>query len=234
MITLHAFGPYFGLPDPSPFVLKTMVQLKMSGLPHRVVVGDLTVAPKGKLPYIVDKGWLIADSVFIREHLERVHGVDFDSGLSRKERALAWAIERMLEDHLYWAIVHARWAIETNFRKGPAQFFGPAPAPVVEAGRARMLAALRNQGFGRHSESEVADLAAADFGVLAELLGGKPFLFGDHPSGVDATAFGFIASALSPLFESQVRDAAAAHPSLVAYSERMMDRYFDEEGAKAA
>ena len=33
MITLYGFGPLFGLPDPSPFVLKTMTQLKMAGLP---------------------------------------------------------------------------------------------------------------------------------------------------------------------------------------------------------
>jgi len=33
MIMLHAFGPRLGLPDSSPFVMKTDVQLKMSGLP---------------------------------------------------------------------------------------------------------------------------------------------------------------------------------------------------------
>jgi hypothetical protein len=36
MITLYTFGPYFGLPDPSPFVLKAEILLKMAelGLPH--------------------------------------------------------------------------------------------------------------------------------------------------------------------------------------------------------
>ena len=32
MITLFGFGPAFGLPDPSPFVMKTDVQLKMAAL----------------------------------------------------------------------------------------------------------------------------------------------------------------------------------------------------------
>jgi|GEM_PF-5415914 len=35
MITLYSFGPAFGLPDPSPFVMKAEVLLKMSGLSAR-------------------------------------------------------------------------------------------------------------------------------------------------------------------------------------------------------
>ena len=50
MITLYVFGPNFGVPDPSPFVLKTEVQLKMTSLPYRTAIGQLPDAPKGKLP----------------------------------------------------------------------------------------------------------------------------------------------------------------------------------------
>ncbi len=34
MITLHTFGPAFGQPDPSPFVMKAMALLKLSGQPY--------------------------------------------------------------------------------------------------------------------------------------------------------------------------------------------------------
>ena len=71
MITLHVFGPMFGLPDPSGFVIKTMTQLAMSGLPHRIARSGLGAAPKGKLPFIDDDGELVADSVFILDHLKR-------------------------------------------------------------------------------------------------------------------------------------------------------------------
>ena len=35
MIVLYGFGPGFGLPEKSPFVTKTEVQLKMAGLAYR-------------------------------------------------------------------------------------------------------------------------------------------------------------------------------------------------------
>ena len=130
MITLFTFGPHFGLPDPSPFVTKAEVLLKMSGLPYRTDQGGFRRAPKGKLPYIEDAGTLVADSTFIRWHLEKKYGVDFDKGLSAPERATAWAFEKLCEEHLYWAVLESRWMNDRNFDRGPRQFFNVAPAPV--------------------------------------------------------------------------------------------------------
>src|SRR5262245_34806888 len=119
MITLYVFGPRFGLPDPSPFVTKAELLLKMAGLPYRTDANGFSKAPKGKLPYIDDDGERVADSTFIRLHLERKHGIDFDRGLSGGERAIAWAFEKMVEDNLYWAVLESRWMDDANFNKGP-------------------------------------------------------------------------------------------------------------------
>ena len=62
MVTLYTFGPGFGLPDPSPFVMKAEILLKMAGLPFRTDTTGFRKAPKGKLPYIEDDGERIADS----------------------------------------------------------------------------------------------------------------------------------------------------------------------------
>ena len=140
MITLYGFGPLFGLPDPSPFVLKTLTQLKMSGLPFALERASPRDAPKGKIPFIRDGEVVLGDSVFILDHLQRAHGVDLDAHLTPAQKSLAWALERMLEDHLYWAIIHARWAIDENFEKGPAQFFAGAPDEVKRQGQAGMPA----------------------------------------------------------------------------------------------
>ncbi len=130
MITLYTFGLAFGLPDPSPFVTKVEVLLKMAGLPYRTDTAGFRQAPKGKLPYIDDDGERVADSTFIRWHLENKYRIDFEKGLSPEQRAVAWAFEKMAEDNLYWALVDARWVDDANFAKGPKQFFRKIPAPV--------------------------------------------------------------------------------------------------------
>ena len=114
MITLYTFGPAFGLPDPSPFVTKAEVLLKIAGLPYRTDTQGFRKAPKGKLPYIEDDGERIADSTFIRWHIEKKYRIDLDRGLAPEQRATAWAFEKMADEHLYWAVVDARWMDDTN------------------------------------------------------------------------------------------------------------------------
>jgi glutathione S-transferase len=109
MITLYNFGPAFGLPDPSPFVMKVETLLKMARLPYRTDSTGFSKAPKGKIPYIDDDGAIVANSTFIRWHLEKKYRIDFDDGLDSAQRATAWAFEKMAEDKLYWAVVHDRW-----------------------------------------------------------------------------------------------------------------------------
>ena len=82
MITLYGFGAGFGLPEISPFVTKTEVQLKMAGLAYRKEKAIPPASPKGQLPYIVDEAESIADSTFIRAHIEGKYGFDFDAPLS--------------------------------------------------------------------------------------------------------------------------------------------------------
>jgi glutathione S-transferase len=226
MITLYAFGPNFGLPDPSPFVLKTEVQLKMAGARYQVEYAGPPRGPKVKLPAIEEDGVLIGDSVFIRDHIERTRGIDLDAGLTADQRAIGWAVERMCEEQLYWALLHLRWAVPENFARGPSVFFGAAPDEVKEQGRRRVIAALHAHGLGRHTPDEIADLADRSLSALATLLGDKPFLFGDLPAGADASAFGAVAAILTPFFDSPVRTAAERHANLVAYRDRMMDRYY--------
>ncbi len=82
MITLYTFGQYFGLPDPSPFVMKAEMLLKLSGLEYQTSTRGFKGAPKGKLPYIDDNGTVVADSTLIRLYLEQKYSIYFDRGLS--------------------------------------------------------------------------------------------------------------------------------------------------------
>ncbi|MEM8690149.1 MAG: glutathione S-transferase C-terminal domain-containing protein [Pseudomonadota bacterium] len=230
MITVYTFGPAFAEADPSPFVIKTLMLLKLSGLDHRVEVGDVRKAPKTKLPFISDNGKQIADSTFIKMHLEDAHNVDFTSGYGKEELAVGWTVEKMLEDHLYWIIVDARWMDDANFNKGPKMFFNEIPAPVrsfvVWMVRKEVRRNLWGHGLGRHKREELVRLAEKDFAALSNILGDKPYLLGDRPCGYDASLYGFIASTLVPVFTHPVIDAVKQHPNLVAYRKRMRALYF--------
>ena len=228
MITLYSFGPGFGLPDPSPFVTKVEVLLKMSKLPYRTDTTGFTKAPKGKLPYIEDDGVMVSDSTFIRWHIEQKYRIDFDQGLDASQKAIAWAFEKMVEDQLYWVMIDDRWMDEANFRRGPATFFERLPAvirPVVVAmTRRKLRATLHGQGIGRHSPDEVLALATRSIDAIADFLGDKPFFMGREPTGVDATMFAFVCGLLSPHFETRTRAAAERHDNLRRYVGRMTAR----------
>ena len=232
MITLYTFGPMFGLPDPSPFVVKAQVLLKMSGLEFKEDTGGFSKAPKGKLPYISDDGATVADSSFIRLHLKSKHGIDLDDGLTKEQRGIGWAFEKMCEEHLYWAIVDSRWMVKANFDKGPRHFFDAAPAlirPLIIAKIHRdTKRTMFGHGMGRHTRSQIETLAAFDLDAVAALLGDKAFLFGEKPHAADASVFASIASALCPHFETPIRRHAETHANLIGYVKRGTARWFPE------
>lgn len=232
MITLYTFGPFFGLPDASPFVMKAMVLLKLANLTYREDRSGYRRAPKGKLPYIDDNGTIVADSTFIRFHIEKTYGVDLDAGLDPTQRAMGWAIEKMCEEHLYWDVVASRWLDDANFAIGPAHFFDSVPRPlrpiVQYLVRRRVASAARAQGLARHSPAERDTLAIRDIDALGVLLGDKPYLMGDEACAADATVFSFVAHLSTPVFDTPLLAATRAHPNLVAYRDRLMQVYFPE------
>src|SRR6478672_1419632 len=232
MIILYGFGSGFGLPEISPFVTKTGVQLKMAGLLYRKERARPTASPKGQLPFIEDDGEVIADSTFIRAHLEGKYGFDFDAPLSLQDRAQAWAFERMIEHHLYWAMVGARWVDPVNFSKGPTHFFDAVPEhmreKVREDAQFRVAENYLLSGLGRHAPDEDTDLAVRSLFALSVQLGDKRYLMGDVPCGTDATAFGALAGILTPFFDSKLRERAEQFQNLTAYVDRMMLQYYPE------
>lgn len=242
MITLYSFAPAFGLPDPSPFVTKVETLLKMANLPYRIDTKGFSKAPKGKLPYIDDDGQIIADSTFIRWHIEKKYGIDFDDGLTSEQRAIAWAFEKMAEEHLYFAALDARWNDDANFARGPAAFFRAVPGLirplVISLVRRRVRRRLRGQGMGTHSRAEIVVLGTRAIDAMADFLGAKPYFMGAEPTGVDATMFAFAAGILCPVFDTPLRTAAERHDNLKRHVGRMTARYYPDyaemAGCKAA
>ena len=128
----------------SPFVTKTEVQLKMAGVSYRKEKAMPPASPKGQLPYIDDEAESIADSTFIRAHIEGKYGFDFDAPLSLQAAGAGLGVRTHDRTPLYWALVGARWVDPENFAKGPAHFFDGAPEHLREK-----LARTRNSGSPR-------------------------------------------------------------------------------------
>jgi glutathione S-transferase len=236
MLKIYGFGPAPGLPDFSPFVIKALTLLKMAGVDYVVDMTGLRRAPKGKLPYIDDAGVIVADSTFIRFHLEKTRGIDFDAGLSAIERARSWAIEKFCEDHLSQIVALYRWRDDENFARGVGAFFDSLLPALIRAPakwmiRRGIVKRLWRQGIGRFTPDEIEILGKRDVETLATLLGDKPYLMGDVPCAADAAMFATLALLMDPASASPTRDAALSKPNLVAYRDRMMGRYFPEAAA---
>ena len=97
---------------------------------------------------------------------------------------------------------------------------------------------LHGQGFGRHSPDEIVALGARSIDATAVFLRAKPFMMGSEPTGLDATAFSFVAGALCPLFDTPLSTAAERHETLKLYIGRMTARFYPDQaeiaGCKAA
>ena len=131
MITLYNFGPFQGLADPSPFCLKVHCYMRAAGIEFETKSGANYIgkSPKHKLPYIEDDGKAIGDSSFIIDHLKEKYGDKLDGDLNGEQKAVARAFMKMLDENLYWCIVHSRWLGE-NWPQVKKEFFGDMPLPL--------------------------------------------------------------------------------------------------------
>lgn len=231
MIRLHQYPPMFGIPNPSPFCMKLETWLRMTKLPFEVVrVADPRKGPKGKVPWIEDQGRTVADSAFIIEYLKEAYGDRLNTHLSAAERATSLALQRLIEEHLYWAIAYGRFLDDEAWPRTRAEFLATFPAPlrplVGRVVRKTIAKSLHLQGLGRHTPQEMYRLAGDDLTALSTFLGDKPFFFGAQPTELDATAYGFLAQVLWAPGARQTREHMERTRNLPAFCERMKQTYY--------
>ncbi|MEM8829690.1 MAG: glutathione S-transferase C-terminal domain-containing protein [Cyanobacteria bacterium P01_G01_bin.19] len=231
MIKLHVFGSGFNLPDPSPFVMKAEILLKMAKLPYELVsTGDVTKAPKKKFPYIVDNGKTIADTSFIRFYLEEEYGIDFDCQADPFALPSAFMAERYCEDNLYFLSLSQRWLNQENFEKGPKTFFESVPWLLRGFITKKVVKDIEQtlwlQGLGRHSQEEQIQLVERGSDMLARLLGDRNFFGGDAPCGSDAFIASLLCASLNDFFDSPFQKCFAEKENLVAYTKRMFQLFY--------
>lgn len=239
MITLYQFGTFYNLPDPSPFCLKVDAFLRLAKLPFETKAGmeHMRKAPKGKLPYIDDGSNRVPDSEFIIQHLKNSHADTInqhlcDAQLTDEQLAIAHACTKMLDENLYWCLVSSRWSDDKGWAIVKELFFGTAPWPVrtlvAPLIRRSVIKNLKGQGIGRHSAEEQLKIAGKDLKALSTLLGDKPYFFGDTPSSLDATAYGFLAELILPPVDLPLCKVAQEFENLVNFCQRIQLAYYSE------
>ena len=232
-IQLFGFGATLGLPDPSPFVVKTETYLRMLGFPYEKTSGlhVLRKAPKGKLPFIIDGENTIADTEFIIQHLRNHHQRDLDQWLSDAETSQAYLIRKSLDENLYWCLVYSRWAVDASWARYKKFLLADLPWPLSALAppivRRGMLKTIKKQGLGRHSLEEVKAITNKTFTALSHILGDQPYFFGHQPSSLDASVFAFVGGFTRIQLETPFTAMALQHQNLVEFCERVDDAFFN-------
>jgi len=232
VIKLYSFGPAFGVPDPSPFVMKVDAWMRMSGIPfeHISSAGNLRKAPKGKLPFIDDGGKVIADSHLIIDYLRQQYDSPLDQGLSAEQKAIAVMVGKSLDEYFYWCLVYSRWIRSDTWPRVKETFFNVVPLPmralVCWMVQKKMKRTLYLQGFGRHSDEEILAMTTEMLQGLSDLLGDKIYILGDQPSTLDAMAYGFLCEFILSDIDNAFNERALSFKNLVQYCERIRDKYY--------
>ncbi len=232
-ITYFQFQSGFGVPNPSPFCMKGEILLKMADVEYATeIIDDPRKAPKGKLPYLIDSGAEIADTALIKRHLETKYGVDFNTGLTAEERAISHAVARMIEERLYWVMLYSRWIDDHNWPIIKNFWFGSMP-PVIRnlvpmIAQKQVKSGLQAHGIGRHSVQDIYAFGIADLEALSVQLGQKPYMFGEKPSSLDATAYPIIANSLVDELPGPLLDAAKSHANFLPYIQRCEALWFPD------
>ena len=231
VIKLFQFPPAFGLPNASPFCMKLETYLRMTELPFEVVRGaHMRTAPKGKLPYIEDGDKRIADSSLIIEYLKQTYGDALDAGLTLEQRAMALAMQRLMEESLYWVMAYSRWIEPAGIALMKQEVFAKMPLPVrvlaPVIGRRVLGKELHGHGIGRHAREEIYEIGKRDITALADFLGAKPFMMGNDPHSLDACAYAFVANLVWTPFEGPLKQHARGYTQFTTYCQRMRQRYY--------
>lgn len=230
-LRVFTFSPAFGLPTVGPFGLKLVACLSMLDVPFELVAeDDARKGPKRKSPWIEHAGVRLGDTELILQYVERTFGKALDAGLAPAERARGHALRRMIEEHLhqvfeYELFLHPRGWSEVARPMMARMIPGPVFALVGPLFRRQLRKHLFERGLARHAEPEIEAFGRDDVDAISAALGDRPWLLGDAPSKVDASAFGMLACLVKTGLPTPVARHAQATPALVAYVDRALARF---------
>jgi glutathione S-transferase len=232
MLRLYQLERTWDIPNLSHFCCKIETYLRMADIEYEIKPTLPLTAPKGKLPYIEDNHTKLGDSQFIIHYL-KANYKNLDKALNNKEQALSLAMQRLLEEHLYWATMYSRWQYtDANWEINKKAIFGVMPPVIRDIAaiyfRNKINKQIYGHGIGRHKAEEIFKIGMLDIDAISDFLGGNNYFLGEKPSTLDASAFGILINTLGCPIESPLKDHALSKNNLINFVARIKSRYFSD------
>ena len=235
MIQLFQFPKAKNIPSESPFCMKLESYFRAVELPYKnQFIMDPRQSPTGKIPYILENDKLFSDSGIIINYYESIIEKPMQSDLSQLQCSQSLAYIRLLEEHLYWAIVYSRWIDpdgekiwKQSIQKGlniPKLAF----KLMFPAVKKKIQKQLYGHGIGRHKHQQIYLFADNDITALANFLGKNTYFFGEKATLLDHCTYSHIASLIHSPESCPLKQSVLKHENLIKHYQRMMHNFFPE------
>ncbi|XP_045111673.1 failed axon connections-like isoform X1 [Portunus trituberculatus] len=243
VVYLYQFTRTPVLPSLSPYCLKVETWLRIADLKYENVDHKMKYkSKKGQLPFVEVNGEEIADSAIIIKELGTRYNKDLDASLTAEQRNVAHATISMIENHFAWVVKSFIYNNSDSFTedfklnlKNMYMVQRALPAIIDNFLFKRKLKAaakkVRAHGIGVHKPEEIEEFGHNDLMVLSDLLGDKPFFFGDDPTTLDVVAFANLAQVafMDKEVSYSLRDWMTENcANLVEFCNRVKERAFPD------
>jgi len=224
------------IPSISPQELKLESWLKFHGIAYENIDHKAKLSSKnGTLPFIEFNGEEIADTAVIKTLADKF-GKEMSAHLNQEQRIVEHAMMKMVENHLYWAIMHWRTSNVDNTVKAYKIHLPSFMGSKVPLGLLNMYFKFNfckkvQKKVKSLGITNIEEMGRSDLNVLSDMLAEKEFMFGDEPSMLDLVVYSHMAQLVMVEADHPcpLRDYVEENcKNLVALMNRMKDRCWGE------
>merc|ERR1712045_537784 len=186
------------IPSISAQELKLESWLKLQGISYENIDHKSKLTSKtGTLPFIEFNGKEISDMDAIKTLADKF-GKDMSGHLDQEQRNVEHAMIKMVENHLYWAIMHWRTSNVDNTIKAykihlPTFYGSKIPVGILNMHFKFNICRKTQKRVKSQGMANIEEMSKNDLTVLSNMLAEKEFMFGDDPSMLDMVVYSHLA-----------------------------------------
>jgi len=178
--------------------LKLESWLKLQGISYENIDHKSKLTSKtGTLPFIEFNGKEISDMDAIKTLADKF-GKDMSGHLDQEQRNVEHAMIKMVENHLYWAIMNWRTSNVDNTIKAykvhlPTFYGSKIPIGILNMHFKFNVCRKTQKKLKSQGMTNIEEKSKNDLNVLSNMLAEKEFMFGDAPSMLDMVVYSHLA-----------------------------------------